>query len=57
MRAGGQRVGAGPFEGILGLEELRIELGGAAEIEAADVEHAVERHVAVFRAMDFRDAR
>jgi hypothetical protein len=54
--AGRERIRAGPFERILRLEKLWIELGGAAEIESAHVEHAVEVNVAIFRAMDPRDA-
>jgi len=32
----GKRVGAGPLEGILGLEELGVDIDGAAEVEAAE---------------------
>jgi hypothetical protein len=39
--AGGEFVGAGPFKGILGLEELRVDLDGAIEAEAADVDDLV----------------
>ncbi len=51
MRSGRQRVGAGPFERIFRLEDFRIELRRAVEVEAAYVEHVVERHVAVFGAV------
>ena len=47
--AGSKFVNPGPFEGILGLKETRIEIGGAAEIESADIEHAVDGNVAVAR--------
>src|SRR5688572_27329147 len=55
VRAGGKVVSAGPLEWIFRLEELRIEIDGAVEVEAADVQHAVEREVAVLRAMELRD--
>ena len=50
--AGGEFIDAGPFEGILGLEKAGIEVGGAAEVKAADVQHAVEGEGAVARAVD-----
>ena len=52
--AGGEFIDAGPLEGILGLQEARIEVGGPAEVEAADVEHAVDGDVAIARAVDPR---
>jgi len=55
VRADGQRVGAGPFERILGLEELGVDFDGAVEIETADVEDAIEGDVGVLGAMDFGD--
>ena len=54
--AGGEGVGARPLERILGLHELRIEFGGAGEVEAADVEDVVERQGAILGAVDFRDS-
>jgi len=53
--ADGQSVGAGPFEGIFRLEELGVDFDGAVEVEAADVEDAVEGDVGVLSAMNFRD--
>ena len=40
--AGGKPVGASPLEGIFGLEEFGVELGGAVEVEAADVQDPAE---------------
>ena len=53
--ADGEGVGAGPFEGVFGLEELGVDVDGATEVEAADVEDVVERDVGVLGAVDFRD--
>ena len=50
--AGGEFVDPGPFEGVFGLQEAWIEIGGAAEVEAADIEHAVDGNVAVARPVD-----
>jgi hypothetical protein len=47
-----QRVNAGPLERILGFEEGGVELGGAREVEAANVEHGGERHLGVLRAQN-----
>ena len=52
---GGEPVRARPLEGVLWFEELGIQLRGTAKIEAADVQDAVEREIAVFRAMYPRD--
>ena len=52
--AGGQRVGAGPLEGIFRFEELGVELGGAAQIKATDVEHVIEGEITVLRAVHLR---
>jgi len=54
VRAGGQIVGACPFERIFGFEELRIEFGGAAQGETAHAHHAVDRDRRVLGAVDFR---
>ncbi len=55
MGSSGQGVGARPFEGILGLQEFRVNLGGPAEVEAADVEHAVKGDIAVAGHVDRRN--
>ena len=52
--AGCQVVGAGPLEGILRFKELRVDFDGAVEVEAADVQHLLDRDVGVLRAVDLR---
>ena len=49
---GRQLVRAGPFERVLRLEKPGIEIGGATQVEPADIEHVIEIHVAVFRAVE-----
>ena len=53
--AGGKGIGSGPFKRIFLLEKLRIHFGGAIEIKTADVEHVIERDIAILRAMDLRE--
>ena len=54
MTSGGQSIRTGPLERELVLQELRVELAGALEVEAADIEHLVQRKVAVARAVHLR---
>ena len=52
VRAGGQRISAGPLERILRFEKLGIELGRTAQVEAADIEHLIERDIGILGTMD-----
>ena len=51
---GGEFIDAGPLERKLRLQEAGIEVGGPAEIEAADVEHAVDANLTIARPVDPR---
>lgn len=53
--AGGEGVAAGPFEGILGLEEFRIYFDGASEVEATDIENVIKVQRALGGTVDFGD--
>src|SRR5688572_11668377 len=55
MRAGGKSIGSRPLEWIFRLEKCRIQLGRAAQVEPSDVQHAVERDLRIFGAMDLCD--
>ena len=52
VSASRERIGSGPLEGVGRFEEFGIEVGDAGEVEAADIEHAVEGDIAVGGAFD-----